>query len=191
MNLLLGYLNLLLGYLNLLFRQFFIFDTDFGVALFDNRKVLIFHIHVLAHFGIAGSLSQTAHNMIHLTIILKARVVDTQHMRIHGIDSALVENTEHLVETVVDLAMQTRYLHDDAIVCQAVDKRIGQTMRDHITFVVARLVVHVEHRLFDIAHLVTQQVHGHHGISVAVLAHILRVGVMHTQILTKTQSLSL
>ena len=88
--------------------------------------------------------------------------------------------------------MQTRYLHNDAVVSKAVDKRIGQALRHQFVVVVVRLTAHVEHWLFYVAHLVTQQIYRHHGNGVCALMlrqHILHIGILCTEILAEAQGL--
>ena len=107
----------------------------------------------------------------------------------------LVEHAQHTLKTVVHLTAQQRYLHDDAVVYQAVYKRVGQAF-DHLrTVVVERLVTDIEHRLLDVAHTVAQQIYRHHryGMAVAVVLRgdVLGVGILRAEILAEAQRLRL
>ena len=132
----------------------------------------------MAHVGIGSSHRQPVEDTLHLAVVAVETVVETQQMLVRLVPVRLVEDAQHLVQAVVYLSVQTWYLHDDAVVRQAVDERVRQSFGDHLAVVVIRLVVHVDHRLLDVAHLVAQQVDGHRGQGMVAI-HVLRVGVVH------------
>ena len=103
---------------------------------------------------------------------------------------ALVEHGEHLVEAVVDLAVQTGYLYDDAVVRQTAYERVGQTARHYVAVVVFRIVLHVEHRLLDVAYLVAQNIDRYHRQTVSAVIDVALVLVLHAQILAEAERLS-
>ena len=75
---------------------------------------------------------------------------------------SLVKDAQHLVKTVVNLAVQTRNLHDDAVVSQTLDKRIGKAVYHPVVVVIVAVVIDIEYGNFDISHLVPQQIDGNH-----------------------------
>ena len=88
------------------------------------------------------------------------------------------------------MAAQQRYLHDDAVVRQAVYKRVGQSLGNQLFVVVIRLVLDIEYRFVDVAHPVAQQIDSHHGQSMlATVLHVVRVVVLYAQVLSETQCL--
>ena len=107
----------------------------------------------------------------------------------------LVEHAQHTFKTVVHLTAQQRYLHDDAVVYQAVDKRVRQALDNLRTVVVERLVADIEHRHLNVAHTMAQQIYRHHryGMPVAVVLRgdVLRVGILRAEILAEAQRLRL
>ena len=120
-------------------------------------------------------------------------LVEVQVVLVVGAHVALVEDAQHLVQAVVHLAVQTRYLNDDAVVVQAVHEPVGNAAHDGPAVVVEGLMAHVDHRLLNLSHAVPQQVDGHHRQRVAVGAvgnDVLRVLVVHAQVLPEAQRLS-
>ena len=104
------------------------------------------------------------------------------HLLVLPVLTALVEDAEHLVQAVVDLSVQTGNLHDDTVVCQAVDKGIGQPPRNNVVVIVVGVAAHIEHRLLDVAHLMAQEINGNHGDGVAfgrVWHQVFRVGIVY------------
>ena len=87
--------------------------------------------------------------------------------------------------------MQTRNLHNDAVVRKTFNKRVGQSFGHNIVVVVARLMAHIEHRLLDVAHLVAQQIHSNHGQRITFVCHVFGVGIVYAKILAEAQGLRL
>ena len=121
LRLLLGELRLLLGELRLLlceqyrlFGYFLVFHQDFGISLLDDREILVLHVHVVAQLSIGGSGSEAVQYAFHFSIVSIHLFVEAKYMFVTLLLACLVENAEHLVQAVVDLSMQSRYLHDDA-----------------------------------------------------------------------------
>ena len=131
--------------------------------------------------------------MLHLCIVTIYLIVNTQQTGIVHVLVCLVEDAQHHVQAVlaVEMSVQTGNLYDDAIVCEAVDKRIGKPLRDYVVVVVERLVVDIKHRLLDVANLMAKQIDGHHRQGMVGVMHVLRVGVVHTQILAEAKGLRL
>ena len=126
---------------------------------------------------------------LHVGITAIDAVIQLQDTIVVSIATCLVEDAQHHVKTVVDLAMKTRNLNNNAVVRQAIDERVGQTFRHHMIVVVVRLVIDIQHRLLHITHLVPQQIDGHHWQCMTGILHVLGVGIVHAQILAEAQCL--
>ena len=132
--------------------------------------------------------------MTHVAIVGIERLVQTDHAGIAFFLLRLVEDTQHTVQPVVDAAMKAGNLHNDAVVGQALHKRIGHALRHLMAFVVVGLVLHIEDRLRDIAHQMAQEIDRHHRNGIArgskvLLEHIFLVAVLRTKILTEAERL--
>ena len=174
----------------------FIAIHDGGVARLNGQEILVLHIHVHTELAVGGGGEETMQDVKHVGIALVATLVDVEHLAVESIHLGLVEEAQHLVEAVVDLTAQTGYLHDDAVVHQALHEGIGDALRHLVAVIVVRLVVDIEHGLLDVAHLVAKQIDRYHGDavvhqSVLVLHDILGVGIVGAEVLTEAQRLSL
>ena len=119
-------------------------------------------------------------------------VVKTQIVLALVAHTLLVEDAQHLVQTIVDPAMQARNLNDDAVVVQTVYEMVGNAMLDGFVVVVESLMAHIYHRLLYIAHGVAKQVDRHHreGMAVGTVVNdILRILVVNAQVLSEPQRL--
>ena len=108
------------------------------------------------------------------------------------VDTTLVEDGEHLVQPVIDFSMQTGNLYNNTVVVQAVYKLVRDAPNNGFFLVVKHLTTNVNYGVFNIAHIVTQQVDGHHRQSMAVgaVSHdVLWILVVYTQILAEAQGL--
>ena len=74
--------------------------------------------------------------MLHVLITGIEIILYPQFMLVVIVHAGLVENAQHLVQSVVDLPMQSWYLHDDTVMCQAVHERIGKSLGHRIAVVV-------------------------------------------------------
>ena len=75
---------------------------------------------------------------------------------------------------------------------KAFNERVRHTLRNHITVIVVRFVVHIDNRYIYIANTMPKQIDSHHRDSVslmAVLVDIAFVAVLRTEILAETKSL--
>ena len=90
----------------------------------------------MTQIGIGNSHRQPMKDKLHVLVIRVCPLVKLQHMLVVLILVRLVENAQHLVEPVVYLSMQAGYLHNDAVVCQALHKGIGQPFRHKVAVVV-------------------------------------------------------
>ena len=133
-------------------------------------------------------------NGLHVIIgIGESCVVESQTVLVRLADTTLVKDAEHLLKPVAHLTMKTGYLHDNAVVVQAVDEPVGNAPHDRLVIVVIHLLADIYHGIFNLAHAVSQQVHGHHGQRMAIRAvdyDVLGVLVVNAQVLTEAQGLS-
>ena len=83
------------------------------------------------------------------------------------------------------MSVQAGNLHDNAVVGQTVNKRIWKADCHYVAVVVKRLVVHIKHRLFNIAYFMAEQIHSHHRQGIAVILHVLWIGIVYTKVLTE------
>ena len=146
----------------------------------------------MAEFGIGGGCRKPVDNAQHFRITLILALVQLQHLLITAFKARLVEDAQHLFQPVAGAYPQTRDLDNDAFMGQAIHERIRQSHCHQIPIVVERLAAHIEHRLFDITHLMAQQIYRHHrnGISpVPLFLHVVRIGILSTQILSEAQGL--
>ena len=130
---------------------------------------------------------------LHLLVsTIEHRVLDGQVVMIVLVDAALVEDAEHLVQMIIDLAVQTGYLYKDAIVVQTVHKLVGDAFYDRFVLIVERLVANINDRIINVADSMSQQVDSHHRDGRTVRPRhvdVLRVLVVYAQILTEAQRL--
>ena len=145
----------------------------------------------MTHVGIRGCHGEAVQDALHFGIILIHGIVDCQQAAVVLVTVRLVEDAQHHVKAVVDVSVQTWYLDDDAVVVQAFHEWVRQSLGDDVAVVVARLMIDIQHRFFDAAHLVAQKVDCHHRQCIAVLPHVLGIGVVDAQILPESQCLSL
>ena len=109
-------------------------------------------------------------------------------------DLGLVEDAKHLFKTVVHLAAQQRYLHDDAVVLQTLHEWVRLGERHFVAVVVVHLVPCIDNGFVDVAHAVSEEIYGNGGkgvFPVSVLAHVLLVVVLQGEILPEAQCLRL
>ena len=140
----------------------------------------------MPHVAAGGCFEQSPQNVLHVGVgLVVAAVVNEQRVLVVLVGQRLVEDREHLVESVVDLPVQPRHLYDDAVVGEAADKRVGHAPGHDVAVIVARLVHDVEHGLLDVAYGVAQDVDRHHGQSVPAVVYVPLVLVLHTEILPK------
>ena len=88
---------------------------------------------------------------MHFHIISINRFVDIQYVLVFWDLLCLVENAKNFVQSVVLLTLQSRNLDDDAVVCQAVYKRVWQSLGHQIVVIVERLSAYIEYRFLDVS----------------------------------------
>ena len=123
---------------------------------------------------------------------VESLVIKVQVVLIVLADTLLVEDTQHLVQPVVDLTVKTRYLHNDTVVIETVYELVGDAASHWLVLIVEGLMAHIHHRLFYLTHRMSQQIDGYHRQGVPVGAagdDVLRILVVYAQVLTETQGL--
>ena len=172
--------------------QFFLTRHDCRVAVFDSLVVFVFHVHVLTHFRVGGSGSETAEHIHHVVITFIFVFVDIEYLLVVNVFLGLVEYAEYLFKAVVHPSFEERYLHYDTVVRKALDKRFFLAVLNHFAVVVINIMVYVNHGFLYVAHPMTEQVNGHHGIGKAlggVVAYVNLVAVLCSEILAEAKSL--
>ena len=175
----------MLSQFHALFSQHAIFQHDFGVAFLNDREIFIFHVHPMSHVGISGRHRQSVEDAGHISIVIVCRLIKSEHVAVVLIHPRLVEDAQHSVKSVVDLAVKAGYLNDDALMREALYKGIGQPLCHHVAVVTANLLVHINDRLLDVAHLMPEKIDSDHRQSVAVFLDVFRVGVVHSEVLSE------
>ena len=162
--------------------------------MLDDRVILVLDIHLMAHLAVCRCSQQPMYDVEHLVIIGIQTLVDVEGLLAVSFKVRLVEDAQHFLQSVVDLTVKTGNLDDDAVVGQAVDEWMGQALGYEIVIVVVGMTTYIKHRFLDVADLMAQQVNGYHRNGIALFAlrqDVLRVGVVHAQILAETERLGL
>ena len=158
-------------------------------------EILVLDIHVLTQLCICGGHDQSVEDILHVGIIRIVGIVKLHQLPIVLLLVGLVKHAEHFFEPVVDLSVQQRDLHDDTVVDETVDKRVGESLRDLVALVVVGLVVDIEHGHVDLPNPMSEDIDGHHRNAVGrahlLVHHVLRVGILGTEILPEAQGLRL
>ena len=90
----------------------------------------------MAHLGIGRSSLKTVDDTHHFLVAYVCRLINFHHLLVMLASVALVKETQYRVKPITHLTMQTRYLYDNAIMSQTVDKWIGQTFCHQFAVVV-------------------------------------------------------
>ena len=146
----------------------------------------------MTYLGIGSSGGKPVNDTQHLSIVLIFGLLQTQCLLVVTILAWLVKHAQHSVQPVAWADVQTWYLHNDTVVGQAVDKRVGQSFRHDLSVIVVWLTTNIQYRLFYITHLMSQQVYCHHWDCVCAATfwqHVGFVSILCAQILTEAQRL--
>ena len=134
-------------------------------------------------------------DVLHLSVPIVCRLVYVQHLSVAAVLVGLVEDAQHLYEAVVYPAMQERYLHDYAVVHQALHEWVRHPLCHLHAIVVVGLVPDVQHRLLDVSHPMPEQVYGYHrdavAVGIGVLQDVVGVGVLRAEVLAEAERLRL
>ena len=137
MSILLSKLGILLGELGILLGELTVAHQDFGITLLDDAEILVLNIHLMTHVGIGSSHSKAMKDTFHVGIVAVITIVNLEQTAVIGILAGLVEDAQHPVQTVVNMAMETGNLNDDAIVSETIYKCIWKPLRHYIVVIVA------------------------------------------------------
>ena len=171
--------------------QHFIALHNSRVAVFNRLEEFIFHVHFVSHLCIRSSGNQAVDNQHHIRVILILGFVNVHNLAVILVFERLVEHAQNFLQPVIDSAVQTRNLHNNAFMRQALNKRVGQSLRHHVTLVIIGMMFHVKNGFFYIAHAVSQQINGYHRDATTrqliVLQHVIRIGILCAQILAEAE----
>ena len=109
-----------------------------------------------------------------------------------ALNLGLVEHAEHLLKSVVHIAMQKRNLHNNAIVGQTFHKRLFIDVGHDVSVIVKHVMIDIYYRFLDVSHLVPEEINSYHRVGKAFLigfAHVVLVAVLGSEILAETQGL--
>ena len=106
------------------------------IPILDGKKILVLNIHVLSKLSVGCCCEQTVYDMHHLFITSIFRLVNIHHLSVVPVLARLVEYTQHLLKSVIDIPLQSWYLDYDAVVYKALNKRIRKSLRDFIPVIV-------------------------------------------------------
>ena len=166
LRLLLNFLRLLLNLLRLLFnllRLLFnllvllfyrlIFQHNGCIPSFNLRQNLILHLHIPSNLRRSRRHYQTVHQQT--PFLIHALVIYLQVVVINGHPAILVKDAQQPFQVVTRTPLQVRYLHDDAVVCQALYERVRHALGDFPTLIVQVPASHIHDRLVQIPQLMS------------------------------------
>ena len=179
--------------LGILLGHHFVQFHHLCVASFYHGIVFVLVVHLLTDIGTHGSQTEPVENVHHVGIVLVIGSFEANNLLCSLVPFRLVEDAQHLVQLVVDFAVQQRYLHDDAVVYQTVDEGVGVAMLHFLAVIVHSLMPHIDHGLVDVADAVPQEVDCHHrdgkSLVVAFLLHVFLGVVLQGKVAAETQGL--
>ena len=92
---------------------------------------------------------------------------------------------------IVNLTMQQRNLHNDAVVRQTADKWVFHRLLYYLSIIVVGIVLDVNHGLVHMAYAMSQEINRHHGCCVSLVLPLLRYvfgsEILGTQVLAETK----
>ena len=128
----------------------------------------------------------------HVVVVGIFVLVNLKHLLCVALNIGLVEHAQYLLQTVVDIALQSWYLHNYAVVYKTLYKRFGIALGNDVAVIVENIMVYVYYRLLDVAHLMAKQIYSYHRVGKALfvgLADIVLVVVLCAKILAESQRL--
>ena len=128
----------------------------------------------------------------HVVVIGILVLIYLKHLLGIALNLCLVKHAEHLLKPVVHVAMQKRYLHNDAVVGKTLHERLFMAVDYDVSVIVEHVMIDIHYRLLDVAHLVAEQIYSNHGVGKAFfirLAYVILVAILRTKILSETQRL--
>ena len=186
-------LFVLLRELLVLLFNHFVSVHDGGVTVLYSLEILVLNIHILTELGINRGHHKPMENVLHVSIILIVGFVKLHNLPVVFFLVGLVKHAEHLFQPVIDLSVQKRNLDNDAVMDEAVNKRVREALRHLMAFIVVGFMVDIEYGHVNLSYSMPKDIHRHHGNTIGRVYlfayHILRVCILCTEILPEAQRL--
>ena len=126
----------------------------------------------------------------HVVVVGILVLVYLEHLLRVALNLGLVEHAEHLLETIVHIAVQKRYLNDDTVMGETLHEWLFAAFLHDVAVIVEHVVIDVYYRFIDISDTVSEEIYSHHRVSKAFLvffAYVALVAVLCSEILAETQ----
>ena len=163
-----------------------------GISGFQFFKEFILSIHLIPHIRIRSSRLKTTDNILHIIVALKLLIINLNYLFVVR-NIRLVKQAKNFLQTIVYPTMQQRNLYNDAIMLQALNKRIRNTLLYFFTVIVVSMMVDIYNRLLNLTDTMPQKIDSNHRNSILLmlfLQHILLVIILQCKITAKAQSFS-
>ena len=92
----------------------------------------------------------------HVVVVSILVFVYLKHLLRVALHLSLVEHAEHLLQSVVHIAMQKRNLNDDAIMGETLYERLFAAFLHDVAVIVEHVVIDVYYRFIDISDTVSE-----------------------------------
>ena len=155
---------------------------------------LILCIHPVSDVRISRRRLETMEYMRHFGIIPIFVLIQLKHSLVVRINLRLVEYAQYFLQSIVYPSSQPRNLDNDAVMLQTLYKWVWLLLVYFISLIVIYLMSGIDDGFRELSHVMPQQIHRHcwQGIlALGLLAHILLVVILHSQVLTEAQGLRL
>ena len=126
----------------------------------------------------------------HVVVVSILVLVYLEHLLRVALNLGLVEHAEYLLETIVHIAVQKRYLNDDTVMGETLHEWLFAAFLHDVAVIVEHVVIDVYYRFVDISDTVSEEIYSHHRVSKAFLvffAYVALVAVLCSEILAETQ----
>ena len=132
--------------------------------------------------------------MRHFGIIPIFVLIQLKHSLVVRINLRLVEYAQYFLQSIVYPSSQPRNLDNDAVMLQTLYKWVWLLLVYFISLIVIYLMSGIDDGFRELSHVMPQQIHRHgrQGIlALGLLAHILLVVILHSQVLAEAQGFRL
>ena len=92
----------------------------------------------------------------HVVVVSILVLVYLEHLLRVALHLGLVEHAEYLLETIVHIAVQKRYLNDDTVMGKAFYERLFAAFLHDVAVIVEHVVIDVYYRFIDISDTVSE-----------------------------------
>ena len=126
----------------------------------------------------------------HVVVVSILVLVYLEHLLRVALHLGLVEHAEYLLETIVHITVQKRYLNDDTVMGKAFYERLFAAFLHDVAVIVEHVVIDIHYRFFDVSDTVSEEIYSHHRIGKAFLislTYVVLVAVLRSKILAETQ----